>query len=164
MSEATLDAVAAHAGNEKKSPMAKLLAASAAAAQRRLRTASSKLNAVIPSHAVVFDKMMRGKGQAPARVVFRWPGVLVLLDPEGGETRGVPWEQRAVWAALERDDVLAAAFARLLLWTDACPLPALGDWAGGWDYYLRTWRPGKPKPDKWPGLYRQAVDAAGGAR
>lgn len=91
MTKATLDAVAAHAGNEKKSPMVKLLAASAAPAQRRLRTASSKLEAVIPSHAVVFDKVMRGKGQAPARVVFRWPGVLMLLDAESGEITCESW-------------------------------------------------------------------------
>ncbi len=35
-------------------------------------------------------------------------------------------------------------FARLLLWTDAKPLPAIGDEQGAWDYYLRNWRPGKP--------------------
>lgn len=116
----------------------------------------------------------RQLGNGPARGFWQFEagggvkGVMTHLASRDdarriAQTRGVPLEQRAVWAALERDDVLAAAFARLLLWTDACPLPALGDWAGGWDYYLRTWRPGKPKPDKWPGLYRQAVDAAGGA-
>lgn len=49
--------------------------------------------------------------------------------------------------AIEHNDVLAAAVARLLLWTDPHALPT--DRAGGWAAYLRTWRPGKPKPDKW---------------
>lgn len=44
--------------------------------------------------------------------------------------------------AFERDDVLAAAFARLLLWTDAKSLPELGDVEGAFNLYIRTWRPG----------------------
>lgn len=48
----------------------------------------------------------------------------------------------AVWQAIERDDVLACALARLLLYTDPSRLPDLGDEAGAWDLYLRTWRPG----------------------
>lgn len=54
-----------------------------------------------------------------------------------------------VWAALEYQDVLAACFARLLLWTDARPLPTEKDAAEGWDIYLNTWRPGKPRPESW---------------
>lgn len=51
--------------------------------------------------------------------------------------------KEAVYAALQStDDVLDAAFARLLLWTDAAALPALGDVTGAWQLYLRTWRPG----------------------
>ena len=56
--------------------------------------------------------------------------------------RGVDPSPRAVWDAIERDDVLAAGLARLLLWTDRPPLPALQDVEGGWQLYLRTWRPG----------------------
>lgn len=56
---------------------------------------------------------------------------------------GVEPNKDAVYAALQHsDDVLDAAFARLLLWTDAAPLPAVGDVAGAWQLYLRTWRPG----------------------
>lgn len=44
--------------------------------------------------------------------------------------------------ALERDDVLAAVFARLLLWTDPKALPALGDVDRAFNLYIRTWRPG----------------------
>lgn len=74
-------------------------------------------------------------------------------------TRGIPASASAVYAALSADDVLAAAFARLLLWTDPAALPAVGAMATAWDLYLRTWRPGKPHPDSWKGLYMQAMEA-----
>lgn len=56
--------------------------------------------------------------------------------------RGVVANDAAIWNAIEQDDVLAAGLARLLLWTDPKPLPAVGDEAGAWQLYLRTWRPG----------------------
>ena len=56
--------------------------------------------------------------------------------------QGVEPADQAVWEAIEHDDVLAACLARLLLYTDPARLPALGDEAGAWDLYLRTWRPG----------------------
>ncbi len=72
--------------------------------------------------------------------------------------RNVIATESAVYAALEHDDVLAAAFARLLLWTDPKPLPALGDEQGAWDLYLRVWRPGKPHRHTWGALYEQAME------
>lgn len=73
--------------------------------------------------------------------------------------RGIPASASAVYSALVTDDVLAAAFARLLLWTDPAALPAVGAQASAWDLYLRTWRPGKPHPGTWKGLYMQAMNA-----
>lgn len=73
------------------------------------------------------------------------------------DSLGVPWARPAVFDAIERDQVLACAFARLLLWTDARRLPELGDQAGAWDCYEWNWRPGKPHPSKWPGNYQQAL-------
>ncbi|MGV2866780.1 hypothetical protein [Achromobacter sp. AGC39] len=67
----------------------------------------------------------------------------------------------AVYSALEADDVLAAGFARLLLWTDPRRLPDVGDADTGWALYLRTWRPGKPHPHTWHALYAQAMAAIG---
>lgn len=67
-----------------------------------------------------------------------------------------------IHARLEHDDVLAAIVARLLLWTDAAPLPATDDADGAWAYYLRTWRPGRPHPETWHMLHaraRAAVEA-----
>lgn len=72
------------------------------------------------------------------------------------KARGVAPEPMAVWQALENDDVLAAGFARLLLWTDARALPAVDDVAGGWAMYLRNWRPGKPHPETWAEYHDQA--------
>lgn len=66
----------------------------------------------------------------------------------------VEFETKAVHAALERDDALACAFARLLLWTDPKPLP--DDEADAWDYYIRNWRPGKPHPNRWPDCWAKA--------
>jgi hypothetical protein len=76
------------------------------------------------------------------------------------KARGVPATTDAVYASLDQDDVLAAAFARLLLWTDPKPLPALGELESAWELYARTWRPGKPHRQTWDGLYNRAMQAA----
>lgn len=73
--------------------------------------------------------------------------------------RGVEPKPRALWEALQRDDVLAAAAARLLLFTDPRRLPQIGDQDGAWQLYTRVWRPGKPHPDRWPGAYRVAMSS-----
>lgn len=77
-------------------------------------------------------------------------------------TRGVAFDARAIWGRLQRDDVLALGLARLLLWTDPRPLPAVGDQAAAWDCYVRNWRPGKPHPDRWPRNYARALAAVMG--
>lgn len=76
--------------------------------------------------------------------------------------RGVTFTATAIWHAIEHDDVLAAAAARLLLFTDPRRLPDLGDEAGAWNLYMRTWRPGKPHRGTWPDLYAQALAAVTG--
>jgi hypothetical protein len=66
-----------------------------------------------------------------------------------------------VWEVLQTDDVLAAAFARLLLWTDPHVLVESNPGSvapESWLCYLRTWRPGKPRPETWDGNYARAVD------
>lgn len=60
----------------------------------------------------------------------------------------------AVYGALPNDALLACIFARLLLYTDPKPLPTTQQEA--WAYYLRTWRPGKPKPSKWAANWDRA--------
>ena len=73
------------------------------------------------------------------------------------KARGVQFNATAVWNALETDDILAAAAARLLLFTDPRRLPVLGDDREAWNLYMRAWRPGKPHHATWPGLYAQAL-------
>ena len=75
------------------------------------------------------------------------------------QARGCEFTARAMWNAIETDDVLAAGLARLLLFTDPRRLPAVGDEKGAWLLYLRTWRPGKPHPATWPDLYAEAMMA-----
>jgi len=73
------------------------------------------------------------------------------------EVRGVKSDSRLVYNRLEHDDVLAAGFARLLLFTDRRRLPELGDAVAAWKYYMNNWRPGKPHPETWDELYHAAV-------
>jgi hypothetical protein len=77
------------------------------------------------------------------------------------ESHGVEPEPHAIWLAIENDDILACALARLLLWTDPYPLPDVNDWASAWDTYMRVWRPGKPHPETWPGYHRAARELLG---
>ncbi len=82
--------------------------------------------------------------------------------------RGVPAQPRAVWEAIEHDDVLAAGLARLLIYTDPARLPGLDDEEGAWQLYLRTWRPGAftrgtaakraELRQKWAKNYAQALE------
>ena len=63
-----------------------------------------------------------------------------------------------VWPELETDDILAAAFARLLLWTDRAPMPkTTASHDEAWNCYYRCWRPGLPKRDTWDEFHAQAV-------
>ena len=90
----------------------------------------------------------------PARGIFQFErggGVAGVLRHEASHKHainvcaalGVTPTVDGVFNALpEKEDVLDAAFARLLYWTDPFALPVVGDVEGAWQYYLRTWRPG----------------------
>ena len=69
----------------------------------------------------------------------------------------------ACWDALPYSELLAAGFARLLLWSDHRPLPAAipANEDAGWDYYLRNWRPGKPHRDRWTANWSEALRLCG---
>jgi hypothetical protein len=69
-----------------------------------------------------------------------------------------------VYTAICWQDALACAIARLALWPDPAPLPAAGDRSGAWDYYLRCWRPGRPRPDDWARNYDAACMTILGAQ
>ena len=108
----------------------------------------------------------------PARGFFQFE--------EGGGVRGVlkhPSTKRIIqdvifklgiaadecYNCLSEDDDLAAAFARLLLYTDPKPLPSLtSDPGESWDYYMRTWRAGRPHRETWDAFLTHAREAVNG--
>ena len=98
------------------------------------------------------QQLRRQMGGGPARGLWQFEkgGVRgVLGHPTTGVTAAKLCNTQQVVPAtntviewLENDDVLAAGFARLLLWTDPAKLPAIGEVRQAFDLYLRTWRPG----------------------
>lgn len=68
-----------------------------------------------------------------------------------------PGDDLSLHQALADNEILACAVARLALWRDPAPLPAIGDAEGAWLYYRRVWAPGKPNPERWPANYAAAV-------
>jgi hypothetical protein len=70
----------------------------------------------------------------------------------------VDFNPTAIYNALETNDVFACCIARLMLWTNSKPLPEVGDQQGAWQYYLTTWKPGKPRPQDWPNHYNPALE------
>lgn len=75
------------------------------------------------------------------------------------EARGVKPTMAEVYPALEKDDILAAGFARLLLFTDPRPLPTPvpSSEQDAWGYYIRNWRPGKPHRHTWGKFWKEAT-------
>lgn len=61
-----------------------------------------------------------------------------------------------VCEALQHNDVLAAVFARCLLWTSITRLPDIGETQHGWQEYIKLWRPGTPRGETWAGFYDEA--------
>lgn len=75
---------------------------------------------------------------------------MFLIDPN----------PRAVHAAIGLHDVLAACFARLLLYRDARPMPSPVEASKGYSIYLRNWRPNADAAAShakdWPGNFLAA--------
>ena len=111
-------------------------------------------------------QVLQGGGKGPARGLLQFEqgtaatrgGIWgVFIHPTSRywlsilcAARGVRFDPRPIYEAVETDDVLAAGVARLLLFTDQHKLPELDDVRGAWYLYAsRTWRPGKPKPYSW---------------
>lgn len=60
------------------------------------------------------------------------------------------------WTAIEHNDILAAVFARLLLFTLPEALPGKDAPDVGWKLYVKAWRPGAPRRETWDAFYAQA--------
>lgn len=89
--------------------------------------------------------------QAPSRQVLRALRYGDLSDPE------------EVHPLLAHNDILAAAFARLLLWTLPGPLPRPEEFDAAWGQYIAAWRPGEPHRQTWDSLYDEAWTRVGRA-
>lgn len=74
-------------------------------------------------------------------------------EPAGEALRQLSYPEDAtpfvIYDALAHNDVLAAAFARLLLWTVPQGLPSAGQSSRGWSQYMAAWRPGRPHRATW---------------
>ena len=99
-------------------------------------------------------------GPARGYLQFEIAGVRgVLTHPASREhaqsilrTLDYPNDAEAVYSALEHNDVLAAVFGRLLLYTLPESLPSTA--SEGWRQYMAAWRPGKPHELTWAEHYR----------
>jgi len=100
-------------------------------------------------------------GQALGYWQFQQDGTVGLMDKLPALTQSVldtcDLQQSEAWEALQYNDAVACAFARLLLWSHPAPLPAIGDQAGAWAYYRRLWKPGRPDAKRWLSAYPIAV-------
>lgn len=72
------------------------------------------------------------------------------------DERKVILNRASVYAKLALDDLLAAGFARLLLFSDPRALPSVTDAQAAWECYIRNWRPGKPHRDTWDRFHAAA--------
>lgn len=60
----------------------------------------------------------------------------------------------ALWEAMRYHDIIAAAAARLLLYTLPSSIASTVD--AGWAQYVSAWRPGKPRPETWAANWQLA--------
>jgi hypothetical protein len=108
-----------------------------------------------------------GGGPARGFWMFEMGGVLAVITPrsiriplnaalEALRYPSGPQIPQTYYDAIRHNDVLAAVFARLLLWLHPDPLPTSTDTAVGWSQYERQWRPGKPRPDDWASSWSRA--------
>ncbi len=111
------------------------------------------------------------KGPARSYWQFEIIGIFGVLDHPATRAMalrlcqrlGYPPEPRVIHQAVTHNDLLAAGFARLALYRLPYPLPTRDQDENGWNQYIEAWRPGKPKPDRWPERFKRAweiVDAA----
>lgn len=96
----------------------------------------------------------------PARGFWQFErggGVRGVLEHPATRPHLLPILERLIYApdadkcyeAIAHNDVLAAVFARLLLWTHPKALPGRNEDDAAWQYYIDTWRPGKPHRGTW---------------
>lgn len=73
-----------------------------------------------------------------------------------------PYDATTLYVAIEHNDILAAIFARLLLWSSSRALPPSTAPEDGWQAYVQTWRPGKPRREDWDAHFTRAWEVVHG--
>lgn len=86
---------------------------------------------------------------------FHIQSVLVGLDYPTNAT------SNNCYNAIAHNDILAASFARLLIWSNPDALPDEGEAQRAWNYYIECWRPGKPHVETWGKNFRDAWELVG---
>lgn len=112
----------------------------------------------------LFQHREQIRGPARSYFMFEMIGIEgVLRHPASAEyahglcrVLGYEPDLSDVYYAIKHNDCLASGFARLLLWRLPDDLPTTA--ADGWDQYLETWRPGKPRRALWPDNWRSAQE------
>jgi hypothetical protein len=114
-------------------------------------------------------KARRQHGNGPARSLWQFErigieGLLTKVDKAKTSGRiaeisafvGIRPVVDDIHAAIEHNDILAAVCARLLMFVSPRPVPTASDEA--WDFYLKQWRPGKPRQETWPANWAKACE------
>lgn len=73
------------------------------------------------------------------------------------EIYNVQAAEAGLWTAMQYQDIVAAAAARLLIYT--LPSAMAQTQAEGWEQYIAAWRPGKPHESTWTEHWATAGDA-----
>jgi hypothetical protein len=110
------------------------------------------------------DRLQFG-GPARSFLMFERNGVMALMQHPVSEpllqkladSLEISFATAILHEAVAWCDPLAVGMARLLLWTDARQLPALGDWDLAYLYYERNWKPGKPDLARFQDRYATAL-------
>jgi len=76
---------------------------------------------------------------------------------------GYPVDVPTIHKAIAHNDILAACMARLALYRLPQALPTRGQPEIGWRQYVEAWRPGKPKPERWPERFELAWKVVAGS-
>jgi hypothetical protein len=114
-------------------------------------------------------KARRQHGNGPARSLWQFErigieGLLTKVDKAKTSGRlaeicafvGIRPVVDDIHAAIEHNDILAAVCARLLMFVSPRPVPTTESEA--WDFYLKQWRPGKPRQETWAANWAKACE------
>lgn len=77
----------------------------------------------------------------------------------------VDFDAQVIHTAMVQNDLLMLGMTRLNLWNQrgALPSPTLASQDAAWNYYVNTWKPGKPHPNRWGAHWQTGIRLLGAA-